>query len=153
MKFFLTKKEDSFENKKAEYTKRAARRIRGFLSLYQPTAEKYQKKITEWREEENIIVCANPGENKLKGMVVFRLCQNDTAEIIGIAVHPTYRLQGIGSALIKQVAKEYGIEKIVAETDDDAVLFYQKSGFDIQKTERQFLGEKAVRYTCTLTAK
>lgn len=121
--------------------------------MYQPTAEKYQKKITEWMEEKNIIVYTAMGENKIKGMVVFRLCQNDTAEIIGIAVHPTYRLQGIGSALIKQVAKEYGIEKIVAETDDDAVLFYQKSGFDIQKTERQFLGEKAVRYTCTLTAK
>lgn len=121
--------------------------------MYQPTEEKYRKKMTEWMEEKNTIVYAAMEANGIKGMVVFRLCQDNTAEIMGVAVHPAYRLQGIGSALIRQVAKEYGIEKTVAETDDDAVLFYQKSGFDIQKTERRFLGEKAVRYTCTLTVK
>ena len=101
--------------------------------MYQPTEEKYRKKMTEWMEEKNIIVYAAMEENRIKGMIVFRFCQDNTAEVMGVAVHTAYRLQGIGSELIRQVAKEYGIEKIVAETDEQAVLFYRKTGFQTEK--------------------
>lgn len=106
--------------------------------MYQPTEEKYRKKMTEWMEE-----------NRIKGMIVFRFCQDNTAEVMGAAVHTAYRLQGIGSELIRQVAKEYGIEKIVAETDEQAVLFYRKTGFQTEKTERKFFEETVIRYICT----
>lgn len=121
--------------------------------MYQPTEEKYRKKMTEWMEEKNIIVYAAMEENRIKGMVVFRFCQDNTAEVMGVAVHPAYRLQGIGSELIRQVAKEYGIEKIVAETDEQAVLFYRKTGFQTEKTERKFFEETVIRYICTWNVK
>lgn len=121
--------------------------------MYQPTEEKYQKKMAEWMEEKNIIVYAALKENKIKGMIVFRFCQDNTAEVMGVAVHPAYRLQGIGSALINWIAEKHKIEKIFAETDEESVWFYRKNGFQTEKAERKFSEETVIRYICTWNTK
>jgi ribosomal protein S18 acetylase RimI-like enzyme len=56
--------------------------------------------------------------------------QNCIIEILNIAVDPDYRGRGFGSQLVKQVIAAHSPAKIIAETDDDAVDFYRKLGFN-----------------------
>ena len=79
----------------------------------------------------------------IKGMIVFRFCQDNTAEVMGVAVHPAYRLQGIGSELIRQVAKEYGIEKIVAETDEQSGTVLPKNQFQTEKNRTKIFQKRS----------
>lgn len=64
------------------------------------------------------------------GIVVFRM-ENNTAEILDIAVKPEYRKHGIGRSLIDFIFTQFPIYTITAETDDEAVGFYKRCGFDV----------------------
>ena len=72
-------------------------------------------------------------------------------EIIGIAVDVSARGKGIGSYMINQVINNYGLLFVYAETDNDAVGFYQKNGFDIMEFSETYDGATVVRYKCELT--
>ena len=61
-----------------------------------------------------------------------------------IAVLPQYRLQGVGKALIKHVMAHFSLQIVYAETDDEAVDFYKKIGFNCQPFE----GHYGKRYRC-----
>ena len=53
-----------------------------------------------------------------------------TIEILDLAVDPDSRNQGLGSLLIERMIADHSPAKIIAETDDDAVDFYRKLGFN-----------------------
>ena len=72
-------------------------------------------------------------------------------EIIGIAVDVSARGKSIGSYMINQVINNYGLLSVYAETDNDAVGFYQKNGFNIVEFSEAYDGETVVRYKCELT--
>ena len=59
------------------------------------------------------------------------LLLNDTAEILDIAVKPEYRKHGIGKSLIDFIFTQFPIDNITAETDDEAVEFYKRCGFNV----------------------
>ena len=52
--------------------------------------------------------------------------------------------------MIKQVINDYSLLSVYAETDDDAVGFYQKNGFSIIEFAETYDGETVVRYKCEL---
>jgi ribosomal protein S18 acetylase RimI-like enzyme len=56
---------------------------------------------------------------------------NAVIEILDIAVDPAFRRQGLGSLLINEMIARHSPERVIAETDDDAVDFYRKLGFHI----------------------
>jgi ribosomal protein S18 acetylase RimI-like enzyme len=62
-------------------------------------------------------------------IIAFRK-EDSTIEIVNIAADPDYRRQGLGSLLVKQMIAAHSPMKIIAETDDDAVGFYRKFGFN-----------------------
>lgn len=64
------------------------------------------------------------------GIVVFGT-GNGTAEILDIAVKPEYRKHGIGRKLIDFIFTQFPIDNITAETDDEAVEFYKRCGFNV----------------------
>jgi ribosomal protein S18 acetylase RimI-like enzyme len=71
----------------------------------------------------------------------------DFVEILTIAVAENARKRGIGSAMVAALQNMYHLP-IEAETDDDAVEFYRKCGFEttaIRKYEMR-------RWTCVLPA-
>ena len=89
----------------------------------------------------------------------YGLMQNDSfAGLVGInredrdivikhiAVHPNYRLQGIGSELIQAVKGISKSKSIVAETDHEAVHFYEKNGFSITSLGEKYPGVE--RFLC-----
>lgn len=57
--------------------------------------------------------------------------ENDTAEILDVAVKPEYRKHGIGRSLIDFIFTQFPIYTITAETDDEAVGFYKRCGFNV----------------------
>jgi ribosomal protein S18 acetylase RimI-like enzyme len=52
--------------------------------------------------------------------------------------------------MIKQVINNYDLLSVYAETDHDAVGFYQKNGFNITAFSEIYDGETVVRYRCKL---
>ncbi|MCU5683295.1 GNAT family N-acetyltransferase [Bacillus wiedmannii] len=59
------------------------------------------------------------------------------ARICHIAVAPQYRHKGIALQMIKEVLRMHQLTYLEAETDDEAVEFYKKIGFQVKS-----LGEK-----------
>jgi ribosomal protein S18 acetylase RimI-like enzyme len=69
----------------------------------------------------------------------------DYVEILNIAVSEKERNHGIGRNMIDAVAKTH-IMAIEAETDDDAVGFYRKCGFEASAIQKY----NTRRWVCTL---
>jgi len=82
--------------------------------------------------------------------VVLGICgyeiHSDKIEIHLISVDEHARNRGIGGAMITALQEKYH-KNIEAETDDDAVMFYRKRGFET----REFTHEKrGKRHSCLL---
>ena len=67
-------------------------------------------------------------------MIIFRLCDR-SATILDIAVYENARSRGIGTFLIDGLLRESNASQVLAETDDDAIGFYQKYGFKVADTK------------------
>ncbi|WP_053352217.1 GNAT family N-acetyltransferase [Leucobacter musarum] len=67
-----------------------------------------------------------------------------------IAVAESAQGRGVGRSLIAHVAESVSSASIVAETDDDAVAFYRRLGFDVQPLlEIDPRWPQRRRYRCT----
>ena len=116
-------------------------------SHFNPTKEKLSKLVQKYHEGKDILPFASFDENKISGIIVVQKIEGRTYEIIDIAVDKHHRGQGVASKLIDYIIKNLGIKTLFAETDDDAVGFYEKYGF---KTEI-IKNKEYTRYKCTLS--
>ncbi len=117
-------------------------------SQYMPTKEKLNSLADRFESDEDIFAFACVCDNFVGGVIVLKRTARGEFEIKSIAADPTRRNKGIASKLVRYAADTLKCKSIVAETDDDAVGFYRKCGFEIVT-----LGEKypdIVRYLCTL---
>lgn len=119
--------------------------------MYMPTKEKYELRAEEWLQDEGIKVCAYFDNGTIEGMIVISIQNCQTAEIIGISIDSRFRRQGIGSFMIKQIKEKYNIVRLYAETDDGAVAFYTKNGFQSTAHTETYNGHSVIRYRCVLT--
>ena len=119
--------------------------------MFLPTEEKFNNKIDTFLIDNSvkIFACFNQGE--IVGVIVFSFSEQRKIEIIGIAVELSARGKGIGSYMIKQVINNYDLLSVYAETDNDAVGFYQKNNFSITEFSEIYDGETVIRYKCELT--
>lgn len=99
-------------------------------SVYNPTPERLKSRAEKYSADKNIFVYACKNSEKYIGIVVF-VTENGTAEILDIAVKPKYRKHGIGKSLIDFIFTQFPIDTITAETDDEAVEFYKRCGFNV----------------------
>ncbi|MBL1226249.1 GNAT family N-acetyltransferase [Enterococcus sp. BWR-S5] len=76
-------------------------------------------------------------DNVIKGCIGIDISDEKFLTITHIAVLRAYQGQGVASEMISFVEKIYKPTKIIAETDSEAVVFYEKCGFEINS-----LGEK-----------
>ena len=115
-------------------------------SMFHPTAEKMKERITSYQSSDIHIYACVKNEVYL-GLIVYRLCDR-IATILDIAVCKNARSHGIGTFLIDGLLRESNASQVLAETDDDAIGFYQKYGFKIAdiKTMRDYK-----RYFCCYT--
>ncbi|TXR95062.1 N-acetyltransferase [Bacillus sp. SH7-1] len=108
-----------------------------------------------------------PSETSLKQAVLFYERNNGTlyryeekacigieiigankAEICHISVVPQYRHKGIALQMIKEVLRMHQLTYLEAETDDEAVEFYKKIGFQVKSLGEKYPGSE--RFHCYL---
>ena len=120
--------------------------------MFMPTEEKFNKKIDNFLVDKSIKFFACLQQDEIKGVISVLFDGEDRAEIVGIAVDISARNKGIGSYMINQLVSDYGLTYVLALTDDDAVDFYRKCGFNITKfTKTHHDGKTVVHYRCELT--
>lgn len=113
-------------------------------SVFNPTPERLLSRAEKYQADDNTSVYAYLESGEYKGIVVFKTEEN-TAEILDIAVKPGCKGKGIGSRLIDYIFSKFQVNKITAETDDDAIGFYKKYGFTVIDTRVEIYTK---RYTC-----
>lgn len=119
--------------------------------MYKPDYNTYIRKINDYFNNKNTKIFIRLIEDKIVGMLVLTINDDNCAVIIGIAVHSSFQNQGIGSFMIKESAKKMNLHKILAETDNDAVGFYKNMGFEITKEVKHYENGSVDRYHCLLT--
>ena len=119
--------------------------------MFMPTEEKFDKKIDLFLNDNSVKIFACLNQGKIIGVMVVSFIEEKKIEIIGIAVEVSARGKGIGSYMIKQVINNYDLLSVYAETDNDAVGFYQKNNFSITEFSEIYDGETVIRYKCELT--
>ena len=117
--------------------------------MYHPTYDHFREQMEDYLNEQSvrIYICENRGEKA--GMMILNYL-GVTAEIIGIAVTNKARCQGIGKRMIQSVMESEGLERVVAQTDDDSIGFYRKCGFAEERTVVDYPDGSVVRYNCIL---
>lgn len=118
--------------------------------MFMPTEEKFNKKIDQFLNDNSIKIFACLNQGEIEGVIVVCFVEQSKIEIMGIAVDLSARGKGIGSYMINQIVNDYSLISVYAETDNDAVGFYQKNGFSITEFYETYDGETVVRYKCEL---
>jgi len=72
----------------------------------------------------------------------------NAAEVLHIGTAPQFRGQGYGRALLHGIRAHLGLTTLSAETDDQAVAFYRRSGFEIASLPSAW---STPRFRCTLS--
>lgn len=117
-------------------------------SQYQPTEEKLKSLADLYESDPTIHAFSCVDNRRVMGVAVFKRLTASTVEIVSIAVDPAFRHQGIGSKLISFSTNSLKCDEVRAETDDHAVGFYRRYGFDIVSLGEKYPG--VIRYLCTL---
>ena len=125
-------------------------RVLGVIShsQYIPTKEKLNGLADKFESSEDIFAFACVCDGFVDGVIVLKRAARGKFEIKSVAVGPTRRNKGIASRLVRYAADTLKCKSIIAETDDDAVGFYRKYGFEVISFGEKYPG--IVRYLCTL---
>lgn len=113
-------------------------------SVFNPTPERLLSRTEKYQADDKTSVFAYSENGEYKGIIVFKI-KEQTAEILDIAVKSEYQGKDIGSRLINYIFSQFSVNKITAETDDDAIGFYKKYGFTVIDTK---LNHDTKRYAC-----
>lgn len=111
-------------------------------SIGNPTKEKVCKVLDSYKVQNNPLIGYFIDETLVAaiGLEVSKA----SAIIRHINVLPKYQSSGIGRNLVQYVMKLFSLEILSAETDEDAVGFYQTMGFECSGYE----GKYGRRYKC-----
>ncbi len=118
-------------------------------SVYHPTPERLRRRAEKYAADERIHLYVCKSDRRNIGIAAFRV-ENGAAEILDIAVKCEHRNNGIGSRFVNVILNQFPIDYIIAETDEEAVGFYEKCGFSVEPAE-EVHGTK--RYLCRLCNK
>ncbi|MDP7989032.1 GNAT family N-acetyltransferase [Bacillus sp. MHSD_36] len=83
-----------------------------------------------------------------KACIGIEIIGTNKARICHIAVVPQYRHKGIALQMIKEVVRMHQLTYLEAETDDEAVEFYKKIGFQVKSLGEKYPGIE--RFYCYL---
>ena len=117
--------------------------------LYHPSYEKYQTQMEAFLDDPSVKVIVCEEQEKKTGMMVLQLF-GPVARVIGIAVTYKLRNRGIGTHMIQFAVESEAVERIEAQTDDDAVGFYCSCGFHAQRIIVDYPDKSVFRYHCVL---
>ncbi|WP_419420713.1 GNAT family N-acetyltransferase [Legionella sp. D16C41] len=97
------------------------------LSIGHATKSKIKKILQSYNQKEHYLI-GGFIDNHLIAIIGIYL-EGNLGVIKHLAVVENYRRQGIAWQLIKEVIHSFSLKQLKAETDDEAVRFYQQCGF------------------------
>ena len=119
--------------------------------LYQPTYDSYRERMRGYLAAPGVIVgVGRVGGEPVAMLALEREAAGAVGVIVGIAVAPAWRRQGIGRRLLAWARENEHLSILRAETDAEAVGFYSRSGFAVTRVVKQYPDGAAVRYECAL---
>lgn len=117
--------------------------------MYAPSYEKFAEKARFYLDDSSTAIYGFYENSTLLGVIVLQAKAPSTAEIVGIAVEHTHQHRHIGKKLIQHAAAIGRYTELYAETDDDAVTFYERCGFEVEAFQAAYDGIPCKRYRCT----
>lgn len=102
--------------------------------------------IDAYRTNPSLAMLGIEADDQLIGLLGL---EHDIAQrgvIRHIVVHPTRRGKGIGRLMVVQATARFGLRELSAETDAEAVGFYQRCGFTVQSLGEKYPGRE--RFHC-----
>ena len=115
-------------------------------SIYGESLERATQKVKTYLENDDWHIYGWTENGVIHGICGF-IVHVDKVEITNIAVDKSFRGRGIGHKMVFALRKMYDII-IEAETDDDAIDFYQKCGFEVKSFQKHGVR----RWICILSA-
>jgi len=117
-------------------------------AVFDDSTKGIEKTVQKYQSSPNLHFYAWIENNEILGICGYETHSNKV-EIHLISVDEHVRSGGIGSAMVTALQEKYNMI-LEAETDDEAVVFYRKRGFETI----EFIHEKrGKRYTCLLNVK
>jgi ribosomal protein S18 acetylase RimI-like enzyme len=124
--------------------------VRGLLSfsLFGPTEVEMCRVVEEYRSDPRLSLFGVERAGVLVALIGLELGACHEGIVRHLAVLPTDRRAGLGRAMIAAVRDRFGSEVLRAETDDDAVGFYQRCGFKVRSLGERYPGMG--RFVCEM---
>lgn len=113
-----------------------------------PNEEKINRQVVLYRSDESLFLYGVVIQAELVGLIGVRADTTGEGVLRHIAVKPHLRGQGVGHAMIKHVMQIHNLVRLEAETDRDAVGFYQRVGFAVTSLGEKYPGVE--RFLCVL---
>ncbi|MFC5471597.1 GNAT family N-acetyltransferase, partial [Cohnella suwonensis] len=111
-------------------------------------SERILQEIDKYKADDSRELYGKVINNELVGLIGLIHISLREVELKHIAIRSDNRRQGIGKQMINEIINKNGIDKIIAETDKDAVNFYRNIGFEIMSLGEKYPGIE--RFQCIL---
>ena len=118
--------------------------------MFMPTWENFTSKAKDFINQTTISIFGWFIGDLIVGIIVVDKLSDEKTEIKGIAVDVGHRKHGIGKQLVQYVCLNLSLSILYAETDDDAILFYKRCGFETEEFIKIINDGEYKRYKCTL---
>ena len=115
--------------------------------IWKPSNSRIDIILADSRNDDSVEMIGLTSGDALVGFAIYKFSGN-MATIQYIGIRRDKRTSGLGKCLIERIQIASEAKVIVAETDDDAIGFYSKVGFDIRSLGNSDSGR--IRYQCTL---
>ena len=113
-----------------------------------PDEERVIVEYEKYRNDPSRRLLGRTENQELVGLIGVIHQTEDEVELKHIAIHSSYRRQGLGRKLIMEYMEQHHIRRMEAETDKDAVNFYRRIGFNITSLGEKYPGVE--RFKCIL---
>ena len=115
-----------------------------------PTNAKLEAIASTYESDSSRFLSGFSHRNSVIALIGGELRPAAGAVLLHIVVRPERRQQGLGRSLIDSICERYGLREIVAETDHEALSFYERCGFTITPLKECY--SSVERFSCRWTA-
>ncbi|WP_086348884.1 GNAT family N-acetyltransferase [Candidatus Enterococcus clewellii] len=106
---------------------------------------KAEAALEEYLKSPNKVLYAKVYKDVIEGCIGIDISKGELITITHIAVNQSYQGKGNASEMVNFVQEIYQPTKIIAETDREAVGFYEKYGFEINSLGEKYLNVERFR--------
>jgi ribosomal protein S18 acetylase RimI-like enzyme len=113
-----------------------------------PDPDHLNRALQQYVDKEELHLDGYEDEGQLIGLIGYESTGTSEITIHHIAVLPENRFKNYGRGMISQVLAQYNPDRLIAETDVEAVEFYRNTGFVVYSLGELYPGVE--RFRCVL---